>query len=489
MKTYETEGKDKPRKVFISYAQRDHKELVLEIADRLYANGVHAVIDEYDLKPGQDIHKFMESSIFDPSNDRILLMCDRAYQEKANAREGGVGAEVSIYTPEVYGSVDQQRIIPVILEKDEFGHACVPQFVKSRFYIDLSEPEHFEECFEALLRDIFEVPKRSRPRLGTMPDYLQTTEVPSYPDLRGIVRQMQNLQTPSDILRYQLNRSTDVIVQNLDELAADRTPNSDLIARIEKTKPVRDYLLQMFRECVERRVVTGAELGEFIENLYNSITPFGPANQGIGTEAEEHYHFFFWDVFICVTALLIHAKSYKDLHDFVFRTYFLKDNWCTGVGEKENDFRAFRPYLRHLETDYNKPHEGRKRVSITADIFVSREFLPIWTKSNLVDADLVLFQLAEFRLRDSGREFGWFPTAHIYSSDRPALWKRMVSRAHCQKLLPLFGCTTIETLKEELIKTETRTKQYGGYQGYPSGFHGIPGILSTIQLDQIASRE
>ena len=463
--------------------------LVLDIVDKLYANGVHAIVDEYDLKPGQDIHAFMESSILDTNNGHILLMCDKAYQEKANAREGGVGAEVSIYTPEVYGNVDQQRIIPVVLETDEQGHACVPMFVKSRYYVDLSAPDRFEEAFESLLRTILDVPKRTRPRLGSVPDFLTSDEPPSYAGLQGIARQMQNLQTPSDNVRYLFNRLSESVVPYLDELAAHKDPDTDLPSRIDKTRPIRDLLLQIFRECVERRIVSGTELGEFIETLYNGITPFTPQNQSIGTEDEEHYHFFFWELFVCVVTLLIHTKSYKDLHDFVFRTYFLKDNWCTGSCEKENDFRAFRKHLKSLESKYNQPNNGTRRLSITADTFVAREFYPIWTKKNTVDADLVLFQLAEFLLRNSGDEFGWFPMTHIYSSDQPSIWKRMVSRTHCQKLLPLFGCASIKTLKEELAKAEERTVRYNGHRGFSMGFQNVPGIFSAIRLDQIASRD
>src|SRR5690348_3886356 len=85
-------------KVFVSYSwsSPEHKELVRSWADRLLANGVDVVIDEYDLKPGHDKYTFMEQSVTDPSVSHVLIVCDRAYAEKADARRAGVGTETQL---------------------------------------------------------------------------------------------------------------------------------------------------------------------------------------------------------------------------------------------------------------------------------------------------------------------------------------------------------------------------------------------------------
>ena len=135
-------------RVFISYSQSDHKETVLDLADRLIQDGVDAVVDEYDLELGHDINQFMERTANDDSLTRVLIMCDRSYMEKANARKGGVGKEAVIISEEVYSKTDPGKFIPVILEKDENGEAYRPTFLKSSFYIDLSEDRLFDVNYE-----------------------------------------------------------------------------------------------------------------------------------------------------------------------------------------------------------------------------------------------------------------------------------------------------------------------------------------------------
>ncbi len=53
------------KKVFISYAWAVQTQVV-ELAERLLANGVNIVLDVYDLKEGQDKYASMEQSVNDP---------------------------------------------------------------------------------------------------------------------------------------------------------------------------------------------------------------------------------------------------------------------------------------------------------------------------------------------------------------------------------------------------------------------------------------
>ena len=108
-------------RVFISYSQSDHKEMVLDIVDRLRSDGVDAIIDEYDLELGHDVNLFMERTVNDPEMAKVLIMCDKSYTEKANARKGGAGKEAIIISEEVYSRTAPGKFIPVILEKDEQG--------------------------------------------------------------------------------------------------------------------------------------------------------------------------------------------------------------------------------------------------------------------------------------------------------------------------------------------------------------------------------
>lgn len=158
-------------KVFISYSwtSEEYKATVLQLAEALVDKSVDVILDRWDLRPGQDRFAFMEQSI--EKADKVLVLCDKQYAEKANAREGGVGTETAIITPDVYGNHDQEKFIPVIME--DFNY--VPTYMKSRLGIDF-RGNHRNQGFEGLLRTIYNKPLHVKPPLGNPPEWLSEGE-------------------------------------------------------------------------------------------------------------------------------------------------------------------------------------------------------------------------------------------------------------------------------------------------------------------------
>lgn len=191
------------KKVFISYSWAV-QERVIELAERLIANGIDVILDVYDLKEGQDKYAFMEQSVNDPTINRVLIICDKTYTEKANNRTGGVGDEIVIISPEIYGKVTQEKFIPIIFDYDEEGVAYCPHFIKSRIYIDLSNDNaDYEKEYEKLLRNIYDKPIYKKPALGIKPEWIETETVNLAP-IRDIIKQLRgytgNNQVKADFL-------------------------------------------------------------------------------------------------------------------------------------------------------------------------------------------------------------------------------------------------------------------------------------------------
>lgn len=94
---------ENPIKLFISYSwtNQDHETWVLNLANDLVENGVHVIIDKWDLKEGQDSYLFMEK-VSDTEIQKVLIISDKKYADKANGRDGGVGTETQIISAEVY---------------------------------------------------------------------------------------------------------------------------------------------------------------------------------------------------------------------------------------------------------------------------------------------------------------------------------------------------------------------------------------------------
>jgi hypothetical protein len=162
-------------KLFISYSWSNatHEEWVLELASELREAGVDVILDKWDLKEGHDAVAFMEKMVTDPEINKVLIIADKIYADKADGRSGGVGTETQIISKEVYENQDQDKFVAVIAEKDENGNPYLPAYYKSRIYIDLSESDKYAENFEQLLRWIYDKPLYVKPALGKKPAFLE----------------------------------------------------------------------------------------------------------------------------------------------------------------------------------------------------------------------------------------------------------------------------------------------------------------------------
>lgn len=153
-------------KAFISYSHdsQEHKKWVLDLATRLRNNGVDAILDQWDLKPGDDLPHFMERGL--ASADRVLMVCTEKYVEKANLGAGGVGYEKMIVTADLMKTIDSNKVIPLIRQGG--GHA-VPTFLRTKLFLNFSRPDEFEFSFDELVRALHNAPLFEKPPVANNP--------------------------------------------------------------------------------------------------------------------------------------------------------------------------------------------------------------------------------------------------------------------------------------------------------------------------------
>jgi hypothetical protein len=153
-------------KVFISYSHDalNHKKWVLELATRLRNNGIDAILDQFELQPGDDVPHFMETHL--ATANKILMICTERYVEKANNGEGGVGYEKMIITSNLLKRIDENKIIPLIRQ---LGSSNVPTFLKSKLYINFSKNDDYEINYDELVRTIHNTPLFKKPPVGNNP--------------------------------------------------------------------------------------------------------------------------------------------------------------------------------------------------------------------------------------------------------------------------------------------------------------------------------
>ena len=155
-----------PPRVFISYSHdsADHKRWVLDFATTLVNRGVDAVLDQWDLGPGDDLPEFMEQSL--ASADFAIMVCTEKYVKKANAGEGGVGYEKMIMTAGSLSKISDNKVIPIVREKT---NQPTPTFLSSKLYVDFSDDDDVEFALDELLRKLLNTPLFKKPEIGSNP--------------------------------------------------------------------------------------------------------------------------------------------------------------------------------------------------------------------------------------------------------------------------------------------------------------------------------
>jgi TIR domain len=155
-----------PPRVFISYSHdtAEHKGWVLNLATTLRNRGIDAVLDQWDLKPGDDLPHFMETEL--AKSEFVIMVCTEKYVAKANAGEGGVGYEKMIITSSLLKKIDSNKIIPIIRQH---GSESLPTFLKTKIYIDFSKDEDIEYSLDELLRTLMNAPLFEKPDIGSNP--------------------------------------------------------------------------------------------------------------------------------------------------------------------------------------------------------------------------------------------------------------------------------------------------------------------------------
>jgi hypothetical protein len=155
-----------PPRVFVSYSHdsASHKGWVLDLASTLRKRGIDVVLDQWDLKPGNDLPHFMETELV--KADYIVVVCTEKYVSKANSGQGGVGYEKGILTASLMKDLTQSKVIPILRGTIETN---LPTFLSSKLYINFSNNEEIEYSLDDLQRVLLDAPLYEKPEIGKSP--------------------------------------------------------------------------------------------------------------------------------------------------------------------------------------------------------------------------------------------------------------------------------------------------------------------------------
>ena len=464
-------------KVFISYSwhPKENQIRVQQLADRLSSDGVHVIIDIWDLQDGQDKNKFMEQMVTNPEVKKVLLICTKEYAKKANFREGGVGIESTIVSEEIYTNADQTKFIPIVYEYEN-DKPCVPVFAKSRFFVDLSSDEKFEGGYDQLLRDIYDKPRFQRPPIGKMPSYLAADDpvmLPTSNKVKGIKAAIMaaNPNTHLFICDY-----LDLFLSSLLDYKIDyhTINNSNFIDVVEKSinemLPLKDDFLDFIMTVVGTQYLTKELLSDFFERMLqfyadNEISLY--EGTSLDSICFDNYRYFNHNLFLSVVTILLNKEQFDMVYELVSHHFCIVEERRMSYPQ-EVSFMRFRAYNYTLNKFKNETRNMR-RVSVVADMMKANAVKVKF--DDMVRADLLLYYLSLIYPSKDMFERYWYPELSPYNHQFVMLPK-IASLRYFEKAKVMFGVASTEDYKN-LVSSIKEPQVRDGYHNIPTAAKGL----------------
>jgi hypothetical protein len=437
-------------RVFISYAwtSAEHQRWVVDLATQLQRDGVDVVLDVWDLRPGQDKYSFMEQMIVDDTIQKVLIICNQAYEKKANERAGGVGDETQIITPAVFANARSEKFVPIIAERDANGGACVPAYIKSRIYVDVSSSQVYYEGYEQLVRLIHGAPAFAKPPVGTKPAHLDDkamTGSTTAPLLRRATDALETDRRSADSLARDYLHALGEVIIALRVQPDGQTALDDLVLEaIKQGKVYRDEFLTLLHGLCRfssAETVEALLTGFFEQLLDGSYQVDAGVSHG---EASDSVRFLLLEIFIYAVAMLLESDKVDALAGLLNDTYVFIRN---GAARKDS-YTAFYDQIESIERR-RKQRLGLNRTSLVADTLKERADHKIVTFAQLQQAELLL--LAKACVAKVG---WWHPRTLVYRShhnEEPFdLFIAPESKRRFRKLQAVFGVRDPAELQAKL---------------------------------------
>lgn len=404
-------------KVFISYSWTsiDHEQFVLDLATSLRNNGVDAILDKWDLKPGQDKYVFMESMVIDTEVLKVLVLCDRKYQEKANSRAGGVGTESQIISQELYGKVKQTKFIPIVCEYDDEGQPCLPVFMRGLIYIDVSSDELYGEGIDQLLRLIYEQPFHQKPKLGGAPAFVSNGGTSYVKELGAAVRAIQDGKPNRQGLETLFVKGVLTELNKLYVTPIGNDYDEGVYQAITGTKGLRDQVAEYVEAVAAFSGDDPGAIGPFIKLIEGIGAHFGPP-EGVSSYLpgwRDFYAFFALEAFLIQTAALLRHQRWRTLRRLVDTTYIVRGNQREISSAR---FFAFDEHLESLEVHRNQRLKLH-RACVSADLLKERCSAEKTSFAELMEADVFLALKSLVASRSTSEEgmSYWAPRTSVYA--------------------------------------------------------------------------
>ena len=475
---------EKP-KVFISYAWGTdlYQEKVLSFAAQLMGDGICVVIDKWDLTEGNDTYAFMEKCANDSSITNVLILLDPIYAQKADDHSGGVGTETQIISAKVYKEVNQDKFIPIIMERDENGNVCKPTYLQGRLHFDLTIPEDYDNTYQRLVKTLYGEETYAKPKLGEKPKWVSkpitvnAKSIISYDSLKNL----PNSKSRKQAFEKYLAEIKDSFLIFARENRKEKIGVENYLEFYEKTTTIKDNFLQLIASSI------------YLDDAYISISAFFESTKNEldsdSTICNQIVEIRLHEFFIYVIAFYLKTNDFTAIAYILSKTYFDTHNYSSD--SYATSYLMLYSGAKHQSLDKAvNLRDNKKYCTGTGQYWIETISTDFCSKNEFVLADLICFNYSIYGGQYLG-EWSWFPITYIYDDSYNSLFKffakRLISEDFTKNAVKIFGFNTIEEFKNRLKEIED--KPYNTFRDYRylSAFDSASLIKNFIKSEQVAT--
>lgn len=469
-------------KVFISYAWEDddYKDKVRSFATELRRAGIDVVLDQWDLREGNDMNAFMEASVTDETVTNVLIMLSPSYESKANARAGGVGTETQIISPEVYGKVRQTKFIPVVFLRNPDGSVPKPAYLKSLLHFDLSNQGAYPAEYKRLVQMLYGVEVLPKPELGARPSWVGGVSVTPAEALMSLERIKGNEppQIRHAIFSEELRKSAEAILR-WDKSLASYTCDFKYTSMYLDAIPLRNTFNQVMR-CYPYVDGGSGLVADALERLLLDIDTAGD-----DWYPKEMKKTMVHELFLYFVATM---QGYGDA--CALGNVLARDYQANRYGDVRLGIGLF---YHHDETlCYEiKRRDGKAWLSPMAKFWLENVDVDTCSGEAFILADELCFNSAIMAGRDSIPDT-WHPKTYIYDEAFTAFRgyaNGLRSQSLLEKAAQAFGFKDVEGFVRRFKEVESRDRA-GEYTRHrlTEAYNSAPLLCRFVSSDQLGMR-
>ncbi|MPM51354.1 hypothetical protein SDC9_98102 [bioreactor metagenome] len=467
-------------KVFISYAwgNDEYDKKVILFATDLKSDGVEVIFDKWSLKEGHDTYSYMEKSVTDTSITNVLVLLDPLYAKKADSRSGGVGTETQIISPEVYNKVEQEKFIPVIFERDENNYVCIPNYLRSLLYFDLTQDEKYDSEYQRLVKRLYGIDTIKEPELGNPPAWLQETPKISHKSqaiheyFRGSSPDMLKKNKFKDYL-------SDIITKIFDYSIIDA---EDLTKGYIELKSFRDEFLLLLKssDYIKDGYI---ELISALELLATKVQRDSTSDVLLLKKTLVH------ELFIYIISHYFKRNDKEALKYILNKTYFIG---TLDYNANDDSYNSF--YIHNTKLDQAVcKRDNQNYYCGTATLWMELINVSVCNKSEFVLADLLCYNCS-YLIENYKESWKWFPLTYIYSDESQHNSFRnyslkLKSKEHLNIAMYIMGYNEIMKFTKKYLEIEEKLKK-GDFKKcrYNSGFATAKDFWDFIKSTELGTR-